>query len=57
MKYQSFKKADKCPESGSAKIARILYGLPSFSENPRKKLENNEIFLGGCSINDDGPSW
>jgi predicted Zn-ribbon and HTH transcriptional regulator len=28
MKYKSIEKPDKCPECGSDKIARILYGLP-----------------------------
>jgi predicted RNA-binding Zn-ribbon protein involved in translation (DUF1610 family) len=57
MKYKSIEKPDKCPECGSDKIAWILYGLPSFSENLRKKLKNDEIVLGGCCITKNDPSW
>jgi hypothetical protein len=57
MKYRSIKKPGKCPECGSEKISRILFGLPSFSGNLRKKLENNEVVLGGCCITEDNPSW
>jgi hypothetical protein len=57
MRYRSTKKPDKCPECGSEKIARILYGLPSFSENLRMKLEKNEVVLGGCCITGNDPSW
>jgi hypothetical protein len=57
MKYKSIEKPDKCPECGSDKIAKILYGLPSFSENLRKKLKNDEIVLGGCCITGNDPSW
>jgi hypothetical protein len=57
MKYKSIKNPHKCPECGSEKIARILYGLPSFSESLRKRLENNEVVLGGCCITVNDPSW
>jgi primosomal protein N' len=56
MKYKSINKPEKCPDCGSEKIARILYGLPSFSESLRKRIENNEIVLGGCCITGNDPS-
>jgi hypothetical protein len=37
--------------------SRILYGLPSFSENLRIKITNNEVVLGGCCVTDNDPSW
>jgi hypothetical protein len=57
MKYKSTKKPDTCPECGSERIARILYGLPAFSDSLRKRLDNNEVVLGGCCITGNDPSW
>ena len=57
MKYKSAKKPKVCHECGSEKIARILYGLPVYTEDISKKVENNEIVLGGCCITKDDPSW
>jgi hypothetical protein len=57
MKYKSINKPDKCTECGSEKIARILYGLPAFSDSLRKRLDNNEIVLGGCCVTGNDPSW
>ena len=38
----------KCPYCGSKSTARILYGLPAFSEELQKKLDSGKISLGGC---------
>ena len=57
MKYNSVKKPDKCPKCGSDKIAKILYGMPAFSESLRKDLDENKIVLGGCCISNDDPTW
>jgi hypothetical protein len=57
VKYISINKPDKCPKCGSEKIARILYGLPSFSESLRIRINNNEVVLGGCCITGNDPSW
>lgn len=51
------KKTKKCLKCGSENIARILYGLPSFSESLRKRIENNEIAPGGCCITKNDPTW
>ncbi len=38
----------KCPYCGSKSTARILYGLPAFSEELQRKLDSGKISLGGC---------
>ena len=40
----------KCPYCSSINTARILYGLPVFSEEFQKKLDNGKFAIGGCSI-------
>ena len=57
MKYNSAKKPERCPACESEKIARILYGMPAFSEELHNKLNNKEIVLGGCCITGDDPTW
>ena len=47
---------ERCPECGSGRVARILYGLPHFSEELERKLEAGEVVLGGCMISDDDPT-
>ena len=50
-------KPDACPKCGSNKVARILYGLPDFSEELERKLGAGEIVLGGCTVFGDDPTW
>jgi len=57
MKYKSAKKPDKCPQCGSDKIAKILYGFPNFSSGLEKEIEENRIILGGCCITGNDPFW
>lgn len=42
------KKPTKCPNYGSKSIAKILYGLPAYSEELQKKIYEGKIILGGC---------
>lgn len=51
------RKPRKCPACGSKRIARILYGLPAFSDELQRDLEEGKITLGGCCIRDDDPVW
>ena len=47
----------KCPHCGSKDTARILYGMPAFSDELQEKLDTGKIVLGGCcmtSINVNG---
>ena len=48
----------KCPQCGSPRIARIVYGLPDFSSGELKKaVEEGRIVLGGCIVGPDSPRW
>ena len=40
----------KCPYCGSRNTARILYGLPAFSDDLQAKLDSGKLHLGGCCI-------
>ncbi len=46
-----------CPVCSSGPVARILYGMPAFSEGLRRGLEEGRITLGGCVVSDDDPAW
>ncbi len=46
-----------CPACGSARIARILYGLPAFSKNLQDALSKRTVTLGGCIVTGDDPEW
>ena len=50
-------KPDKCPECGSKKVASILYGLPMFDEELKRRINAGEIVLGGCCVTGDDPLW
>ena len=45
----------KCPKCGSRKIALILYGMPEYDEEMEQKINNQELYLGGCCISDTNP--
>ena len=47
----------KCPQCGSSRIANILYGMPEFSPEFEKRIEDGKIALGGCCISNDDPVW
>ncbi len=47
----------ECPECGSERVARILYGLPDLSEELERQLDGGEVVLGGCMVSGDDPSW
>lgn len=44
-----------CPHCGSKNTARILYGLPAFSPQMEKKLNEGRLYLGGCCIMGNDP--
>ena len=39
---------EQCPSCGSTRIAKIVWGLPDFTEELIKKLDDGKIVLGGC---------
>jgi hypothetical protein len=47
----------KCPECGSKRVSRFLYGLPAFSDQLQADLDAGKIFLGGCELTGDDPAW
>ncbi|MBT6228824.1 MAG: hypothetical protein HOI47_19455 [Candidatus Scalindua sp.] len=51
------RKPRKCPQCGSSRIANILYGMPEFSPEFEKRIEDGKIALGGCCISNDDPVW
>ena len=46
-----------CPRCGSKDTAPIMYGLPCFDDELRRKLNNHEIALGGCCIDGGEPEY
>jgi len=58
MKWFFETKPDKCPNCGSERIARILYGLPDRSSpSLMKELEEGKTILGGCFYAEFFPVW
>lgn len=51
------RKPIKCPACGAKAVARILYGMPIFSEELEEELREGKITLGGCCVSDDDPNW
>lgn len=47
----------KCPKCGSRHVAPILYGMPAFEEEMKRKLNNQELYLGGCCIGEADPQY
>lgn len=40
----------KCPHCGSTNTARVLHGMPVFSDELEKKLNSGKVVLGGCMV-------
>ena len=51
------KKPVSCPICGSKKIATYMYGMPAYSEELMKEIDEGIIILGGCCISDNDPSF
>lgn len=48
----------KCPHCGNTtRLAPIRFGLPDFTEELARQLENEEVYLGGCLIMDGYPKF
>jgi hypothetical protein len=43
----------RCPWCGSRWVARILYGLPAFTDDVATQLDVGEVSLGGCMVSPD----
>jgi hypothetical protein len=57
MKTSFSGKPRKCPNCGSRKIAAYLYGMPAYTPDLEKELQQGTIALGGCSIGAEMPEW
>ena len=56
-RYSAKSKPEKCPKCGSARVARILYGMPMFSDQLQADMDSGKIVLGGCELTGDDPAW
>ena len=46
-----------CPHCGSENVSYIMYGLPAYSEELQRQLEEKEVILGGCMITPLSEQW
>jgi hypothetical protein len=50
-----------CSVSGhiweGVKVARILWGMPAYSAEMRRDIDEGKLILGGCCVDDDDPTW
>ena len=46
-----------CPACHSPRVARILYGLPHFTPELERDLDEQRVVLGGCVVFDDSLQW
>lgn len=46
-----------CPYCRSASVARILYGMPAYSEELEAAEANGELFFGGCCVAENGATF
>lgn len=46
-----------CSHCGSRNTAPILWGMPAFGEKLAVKIANNDIFLGGCCVGINDPTF
>ncbi len=56
-RHESRSQPSKCPECGSLRIARILYGFPAYSAELEADLKAGRVAIGGCCITGDDPAW
>ncbi len=40
----------RCPNCGSDKVARILWGMPTFDEELMELESRGKVFFGGCTV-------
>jgi len=48
---------DTCPDCGSNKVARILWGMPAWSPKMQNEIDQGKLILGGCVVSDRDPKW
>ena len=45
----------KCPFCGSTRLGHIIYGLPDYTEELIRRIDNEEVYMGGCLIMEGYP--
>jgi hypothetical protein len=48
---------DQCPACHSPRVATILYGLPHFTPELEREMDDQRVVLGGCVIFEDSTQW
>jgi rubrerythrin len=56
-RIERVRKPKKCPACGANSVASIMYGMPAFSDDLERKINEGSITLGGCCITEDDPTW
>jgi hypothetical protein len=56
-RYEYDRKPRKCPACGLSRIANILYGMPMFTPEFERDVDEGKIAIGGCCISGDDPAW
>jgi len=46
-----------CPKCKNQKTSLILWGFTSVTDDIQKKLNSEEIVLGGCLVTEHDPKW
>lgn len=46
-----------CPNCGKSKIAKIIYGMPAYTKELQKDIDEGRVVLAGCMIENDTPSY
>jgi hypothetical protein len=57
MEAGQVRKPRKCPSCGHKPFASVIYGLPSFELEERRKAEAGQWILAGCIVTPDDPAW
>ena len=47
----------KCPFGGSTRLGHIIYGLPDYTEELIRRIDNEEVYMGGCLIMEGYPEY
>ncbi len=53
----SERKPRRCPQCGHYPVASILYGMPAYDDELKRKIEEGRIAIGGCIESPDFPTW
>ena len=57
VRYEYRSKPKKCPACKSFRVARILWGMPAYSEELEADIAAGKIILGGCCLSEDDAKW